>query len=70
MSTDADKFLADLVMEPVLLSTSESLAMSNGEFSADLVMVVLSIEISCLANLVKPWIKTLIEVDRNLLVVG
>ena len=35
MSTDADKFLADLVGEFILLPTSTSSAMLDGEFLAD-----------------------------------
>ena len=56
MFTYADEFSADLVVELILLSTSTSSAMSNGEFLANLVVVVLSIEVSGLA-LLKPWIK-------------
>ena len=58
MSTDADEFSADLVMELVPLPTSVSSALSidDVEFSADRVGVVLSIEVSGLA-LLKPWMK-------------
>ena len=55
--TYADKFWADLVMELNPLLTSASSAMSDGEFSANQVGVVLSIEVSGLANLLKPWMK-------------
>ena len=56
MSTDADKFSADLVVELVPLPTSASSALSidDGKFSADWVGVVLSIEVSGPANLLKP----------------
>ena len=56
MSTDADKFLADLVVELVPLPTSASSALSidDGEFLADWVGVVLSIKVSGPANLFKP----------------
>ena len=49
------EFLADLIVELVLLPTSASSAPSidDGEFSADRVGVVLSIEVSGLA-LLKP----------------
>ena len=57
MSIDADKFLGDLVVELVLLPTSTSSAMSNEEFSVDWVGVVLSIEVSGSANLLKLGIK-------------
>ena len=59
MSTDADEFSADLVVELVPLPTSASSAPSidDGEFSADWVGVVLSIEVSGLADLLKPWMK-------------
>ena len=51
------KFLADLVEELVPLPTSASSARSDGKFLADWVGVVLSIEISDLADLLKPWMK-------------
>ena len=35
MFTDTDKFLADLIIELVLLSISTSTAMSDAKFSAD-----------------------------------
>ena len=54
MSTDIDKFLADLVIELVPLSTSAFSAMFDSEFSADVIVVILSIEVSGLANLLKP----------------
>ena len=57
MSTDADEFLADLVVELVLLPTSVSSALSHGVFLADWVRVVLSLEVSGLANWLKPWMK-------------
>ena len=59
MSTDADEFSADLVVELVPLPTSASSAPSidDGEFSADRVGLVLSIEVSGSANLLKPWMK-------------
>ena len=59
MSTDADEFSADLVVELVPLPTSASSALSidDGEFSADRVGVVLSIEVSGSADLLKPWMK-------------
>ena len=56
MFTDVDKFLADLIVELVPLLTSASSVMSDGEFLADLVVVVLSIEVSGLV-LLKLWIK-------------
>ena len=51
MSTDADKFSANLVVELVPLPTSASSApfIDDGKFSADWVEVVLSIEVSNLA---------------------
>ena len=59
MSTDADEFSADLVVELVPLPTSASSALSidDGKFSADRVEVVLSIKVSGLANLLKSWMK-------------
>ena len=57
MTTDADKFLADLVVELIPLPTSASSAISDGEFSADWVGVVLSIKVSGSADLLKPWMK-------------
>ena len=48
------KFPADLVMELVLFPTLASSTMSNGEFLADRNGVLLSIEVSGLANLLKP----------------
>ena len=56
MSTNADKFLADLVMEFVPLPTSVFLVLfiDNGDFSVDWVRLVLSIEVSDLANFLKP----------------
>ena len=59
MSTDADKFSVDLVVELVPLPTSASSALSidDGEFSADWVGVVLNIKVSGPANLLKPWMK-------------
>ena len=59
MSTDVNEFLADLVVELVPLPTSVSSALSidNGKFSADQVGVVLRIEMSGPANLLKPWMK-------------
>ena len=49
------EFSADLVVKLVPLPTSASSAPSieNGEFSADGVAVILSIEVSGLANLLK-----------------
>ena len=49
MSNKADEFLANLVIELVPLSTSASLAMSDGEFLANRVLVVLSNKMSTLA---------------------
>ena len=46
----------DLIVELVLLLTSTSPAMSKNKFSTDLVVVVLSIEVSGL-TLLKLWIK-------------
>ena len=53
------EFSADLVVELVLLPTSASsvLSIDDGEFSADWVRVVLSIEVSVMANLFKLWMK-------------
>ena len=53
MSIDADKFLAYLIVKIVLLPNSAFLAISNSKFLADWVEVVLSIEVSGLANLLK-----------------
>ena len=56
MSTYANKFLADLVVELVPLPTSASLAPSidDGKFSANQIELVLSIEVSDFANFLKP----------------
>ena len=54
MFTDADKFLADVVIELAPLPNLASSAISDGKFWADLVIVVLSIEVSGPANLFKP----------------
>ena len=56
MFTDTDEFSADLVVKFVLLPTSASSALSinDGKFLADWVGVVLSIEVSGTANLLKP----------------
>ena len=54
MSFDADKFSADLVVELVQLPTPALSAMSDGKFSADWGAILLSIEVSGLADLPKP----------------
>ena len=55
MFTDADKFSADLVLELVPIPTlaSSALSIDDGKFLADWVGVVLSIEVSGPANLLK-----------------
>ena len=56
MSTDADKFSADLVVKlvPLPISASSAPSIDDGEFLADRVGVILSIEVSGPANLFKP----------------
>ena len=53
MSTNANKFLANLVVELVPLPTLASSDMSDSKFLANWVGVVLSLEVSGLANLLK-----------------
>ena len=57
MSTDVDMFSADLVVKLIPLPISASSAMSDGEFSADRIGVVLSLKVSGLANLLNLWMK-------------
>ena len=56
MTTYADEFLADLVVELIPLPTlaSSALSIDDGKFLANRVGVVLSIEVSGLANLFNP----------------
>ena len=56
MSTDADKFLANLIIKLIWLPISIPSAPSidNGKFLAYQVRVVLSIEVSGSTNLLKP----------------
>ena len=59
MSNDAYKFLADLVLELIPLSTlaSSALSINNGKTLPDWIAIILSFELSNPTILLKSWIK-------------